>query len=158
MAQRRPGSITRRLLIASLTAFPLLLLLTGIAIDRAHYSSLVKAEHERLKLQFFSLLGAMEWQQGTLEVSERLQEPRFSQFRSGLYARVTQLGAQPLWQSPSADSVQLPTPGPPPGPGQALIDEIMIAGQPHFLYRYLAIWEGHSDDIPLLFSIYADKT
>jgi two-component system, OmpR family, sensor histidine kinase PhoQ len=155
---KRPGSITRRLLFAILFTFPLLLILTGIAIDKAHTNSLLKAEYDRLRLQFFALLGAMEWQEGHLIMGDRLQEARFNQFRSGLYGEVSSDTGKPLWQSLSSDSLELPVVSDPPKPGQAVHSETIVDGEALFLYRYLAIWESESGlDIPLLFSIYAAK-
>jgi two-component system sensor histidine kinase PhoQ len=159
MARKHPGSITRRLLFASLTAFPLLLLLTGVAIDRAHTNSLLKAEYDRLKLQFFGLLGAMEWQEGHLVMSERLQEARFTQFRSGLYGVVSSDTGKPLWRSMSSESLKLPEVVIPHRAGQAIHDSVVIEDKAHFSYRYLAIWENEQGgETPLLFSLYVEKT
>lgn len=159
MPQKRPGSITRRLLVASLTTFPLLLALTGVAIDRAHTSSLLKAEYDRLRLQFFGLLGGIEWQEGHLVMSERLQESRFTQFRSGLYATIASDTGKPLWRSLSSESLKLPAAEVPQRAGQAIITSVSINNKPHFNYRYLAIWENdNGGETPLLFSIYSDKT
>lgn len=159
MSRKRSGSITRRLLVASLTTFPLLLALTGIAIDRAHTSSLLKAEYDRLRLQFFGLLGGIEWQEGHLVMSERLQESRFTQFRSGLYATIASDTGQPLWRSLSSESLKLPAPEVPQRAGLAVITSIDINDKPHFSYRYLAIWENdNGGETPLLFSIYSDKS
>ena len=119
MPSRRPGSITRRLIIASLCTFPLLLILTGIAIARAYTTSLLNAEQQRLKLQFFGLLGAMEWQRDNLNMSERLREPRFSQFRSGLCAQITNQQGKILWRSLSAETLELPIAQTPPAPRAA---------------------------------------
>ena len=79
----RRSSISRRLLLAMSLSMPVLLGLTGLAIDRAYHSSLIKAEENRLKTQFFSLLGAVEWNGDRFDTSDRLKEPRFWQFRSG---------------------------------------------------------------------------
>lgn len=159
MPRKHPGSITRRLLVASLTTFPLLLALTGVAIDRAHNSSLVKAEYDRLRLQFFGLLGGIEWQEGHLIMSERLQESRFAQFRSGLYGSIASNTGKPLWRSASSESLKLPEAVVPKQAGQAVISSVDINGKPHFHYRYLAIWENENGgETPLLFSIYSDKS
>ena len=158
MPSRRPGSITRRLIIASLCTFPLLLILTGIAIDRAYTTSLLNAEQQRLKLQFFGLLGAMEWQRDNLNMSERLREPRFSQFRSGLYAQITNQQGKILWRSLSAETLELPIAQTPPAPGKEIISDVAVNRQPYFLFQYLAIWEDDNEkEIPLLFSIYLHK-
>lgn len=154
----RPYSLTGRLLVAMLVALPLLLAFTGIAIDRAHTGSLLKAEQDRMRLQFFGLLGAVEWQNGELAMSERLQEPRFWQFRSGLYARITIPKGPTLWQSVSSDTIKLPSVSHPPAAGQERFDTTEVDGQPSFRFLYHAIWEDEDgSSTPLLFSLYTDQ-
>ena len=104
MWERRGKSITRRLIVASLSLMALLLGATGIAIDRAHTVSLISAEQDQLRLQFFGLLGAIEWQDGTIDMGDRLKDPRFWQFRSGLYAQIRLRNGTPLWQSVSSET------------------------------------------------------
>ncbi|QQD16818.1 GHKL domain-containing protein [Spongiibacter nanhainus] len=154
----RPYSLSGRLLVAMLVAMPLLLAFTGIAIDRAHTSSLLKAEQDRMRLQFFGLLGAIEWRDGDLEMGERLQEPRFWQFRSGLYARITIPGGETLWQSLSSDTINLPTETTPPAAGQERFDTTVVDGTPSFRFLYHVVWEDEDGSTtPLLFSLYTDQ-
>ena len=108
MATRR-SSISRRLIISMIIAMPLLLGLTAAAIDRAYLSSLLKAEENRLQAQFFSLLGAVEWnEEDGFRTDDRLKEPDFWQFRSGLYADIQSPDGKQLWRSLSADTLSLP--------------------------------------------------
>lgn len=157
MASRRP-SISRRLLLAMILCMPLLLGLTAVAIDSAYHSSLIKAEENRLKAQFFSLLGAVEWDENEgLSTDDRLKEPRFWQFRSGLYADIRGRDGTLLWQSLSADTLQLPTGANTTDSGQEQLGSAEIDGQPFLFYRYQAVWETDSGrDIPLVFSIYSE--
>jgi two-component system sensor histidine kinase PhoQ len=126
MPRTRPSSITRRLIIASLTLMPILLGVTGIAIDRAHTNSLMSAEQEQLRLQFFGLLGALEWQDGEFEMGDRLKEPRFWQFRSGLYAEIRRRDNSIVWRSVSSDTLNLPAPQNMPRSGQEFFGEAKI--------------------------------
>ena len=157
----RRSSISRRLLLAMSLSMPVLLGLTGLAIDRAYHSSLIKSEENRLKAQFFSLLGAVEWNGDGFDASDRLKEPRFWQFRSGLYADIRGLEGDAYWQSLSADTMQLPgIPADRDAPrfGQELYGDVLIEQQPFFYYRYYALWETDAGrDIPIRFSIYASK-
>ncbi len=158
MAARRP-SISRRLILAMIIAMPLLLGLTAVAIDKAYLSSLLKAEENRLAAQFFSLLGAVEWGGNNgLNTEDRLKEPRFWQFRSGLYADIRGSDGRQLWQSLSAETLLLPERFDASDSGAEQFGETQIDGQPHLFYRYRALWEDDDGrDIPLTFSIYAEK-
>jgi two-component system sensor histidine kinase PhoQ len=159
MSRQRASSITRRLIIASLTLMPLLLGLTGVAIDRAHTNSLISAQQEQLRLQFFGLLGAIEWQDGQIDMGDRLKEPRFWQFRSGLYAEIRSREGEPLWRSVSSDTLTLPTPTIMPRSGREMFGEADIAKLPYFSFHYHAIWETEEDaELPLLFSLYSPKS
>ena len=157
----RRSSISRRLLLAMSLSMPILLGLTGLAIDRAYHSSLLKAEENRLKAQFFSLLGAVEWNGDGFDASDRLKEPRFWQFRSGLYADIQGLDGTPYWQSLSADTLQLPSMPPTALSqrfGQELFGESLIDQLPFLYYRYYALWEtDNGREIPIRFSIYSTK-
>lgn len=152
------GSITRRLLLAMLVAMPLLLGLTGLAIDSAYQSSLLKAEDSRLKALFFGLLGAIEWRDGAIDMGDRVKEPLFWQFRSGLYADIRGGDGELLWQSTSADTLELPQVVGSIPSGEGYFGELPVEGAPYFYYRYLAIWEtDDGNEVPLLFSIYSEK-
>lgn len=156
---RRQASIARRLFFANLCILPLLLILTGVAIDRAHTSSLTQAEHERLKLHFFSLLGAIEWQQDSVSMGDRLKEPKFWQFRSGLYANIATAKREIIWQSLSAESLSLAENLPVPTSGEAILSDTVFDREPYFYYRYHAIWELENQlELPLIFTVYSSKS
>lgn len=159
MWERRGKSITRRLIVASLSLMALLLGATGIAIDRAHTVSLISAEQDQLRLQFFGLLGAIEWQDGTIDMGDRLKDPRFWQFRSGLYAQIRLRNGTPLWQSVSSETIPLPAPESTPRSGQELFSEARVDKEPFFVFQYHAIWETEDDrEVPLLFSLYSSQS
>lgn len=159
MPRTRSSSITRRLILASLTLMPVLLGITGVAIDRAHTSSLISAEQEQLRLQFFGLLGAIEWQDGEIEMGDRLKEPRFWQFRSGLYAEIRHRDGSVIWRSVSSDTLNLPIPDNMPRSGRELFGETAINTEAFFTFYYHAIWETEEEnEIPLLFSLYSQQS
>ncbi|MFT7404526.1 ATP-binding protein [Zhongshania sp.] len=159
MSAQGSQSITRRLIIASLSLLALLLSATGIAINSAHKASLISAEQEQLGLQFFGLLGAIEWQDGAIDMGDRLKEPRFWQFRSGLYAQIRLRDGTPLWQSVSSETIPLPPPESAPRSGQELFSEINIDKEAFFVFQYHAIWETEDKrEVPLLFSLYSSQT
>lgn len=136
-------SIKSRLLL-SLTLFIALSLgLSGFALDRAFRSSVEAALQEKLKANFYSLLADSDAEQNTLVMPAQLQDPRFNQIDSGLYAFINDKHGNRLWHSPSAITLQ-------PSPNQA-------ASIGHFrfspptndqFYRlsYGIIWELENDD------------
>ncbi len=157
MSQRRQ-SITRRLLLATVATLPLFLGITGYAIDRAHSHSLRMAENDRLRLHFYSLLGVMEWDDdGNIDM-ERLKEPSFWQFRSGLYAAIAAADGAPLWISPSASTLQLPLLDGETAAGRELFDSVDGDSDPFFRLRYHILWESESgEEIPLQFTLLASQ-
>ncbi|BFM05435.1 two-component system sensor histidine kinase PhoQ [Halioxenophilus aromaticivorans] len=94
-------SLSGRLIIASVLVLPIFVLMSGVALDRSFARSQEVAELERMRVQVYLLLGAAEIFDGQIWLPDQLQEPRFNQPESGLYARVTG-NDQVLWQSPSA--------------------------------------------------------
>ncbi len=156
--RQRPSSISRRLLTATLLSMPLVLGLTGFAIENAHHASLIQGERDRLQLQFFGILGAMEWRDGGIEMGDRLKEPRFWQFRSGLYAEIQDTTGQDVWRSLSAETLQLPSLPPPGKPGEEEFSEVDLGQEPFFAFRYQAIWETEQGkDVPLTISLYSQQ-
>ena len=140
-----PGlPIGTRLLLALLIALPLCLIASGVIIDRAYRDSLISAENQELQTQFYGLLGALEWQDGELSISDRLKEPRFWQLQSGLYAHVTQPDGTTLWRSQSAGGLGLPhreLNADLQNPGSERFDQWTHGEQSYFRYRYHLIWE-----------------
>lgn len=156
----RGSSISRRLIASMLISMPLLLGLTAVAIDRAYHSSLLKAEENRLLAQFFSLLGAVEWsEERGFQTEDRLKEPAFWQFRSGLYADIQDPQGRQLWRSLSAETVSLPHAFPNRRSGDSQGGEVEIEARPFLYYRFNALWETDSGrDIPITISLYSEQT
>lgn len=152
-------SITRRLLFAALLTLPLFLGITAYAIDRAHTHSLQTAESNRLRLAFYGLLGVMEWNDQQKLVMDRLKNPLFWQFRSGLYASISTDSDNSRWTSPSANSLQLPfNTLPTPAVGEESFDLVAKNGDSFFRFRFQILWEDDNGrEYPLLFSILADR-
>lgn len=156
----RGSSISRRLIASMLISMPLLLGLTAVAIDRAYHSSLLKAEENRLLAQFFSLLGAVEWsEERGFQTEDRLKEPAFWQFRSGLYADIQDPQGRQLWRSLSAETVSLPRAFPNRRSGESQSGEVEIEARPFLYYRFNALWEtDNGRDIPITISLYSEQT
>lgn len=149
------GSIIRRLVLASLLTLPLFLGITGYAIDQAHSRSLLAAQQSQLQLQFYGILGVMEWSNTQPLSVDRLREPRFWQFRSGLYAFIHSRNGVLQWQSSSANTMEyLHAAYSPLAPGEEVFDTTRIRDEDFFRYRYHIIWEDeHGVDYPLIFTL-----
>lgn len=155
MKAARSSSIVRRLLLASVLTLPLFLGITGYSIDQAHSRSLLDAQRSQLQLQFYGILGVMEWSNTQAISVERLREPRFWQFRSGLYAFIHSSNGQLQWQSSSANSMEFlkeaysNTP-----PGEEVFDSFSTRGEAYFRFNYHVIWEDeYGVDFPLIFTL-----
>lgn len=94
-------------MLASALLLPVFIAGAGLALDRAFSRSQETAEVERLRTQIYLLLGAAEIYGEQIWLPEQLQEPRFNQPDSGLYAQILNNG-EPVWQSPSAQATELP--------------------------------------------------
>lgn len=98
---KRFDSFSGRLIIGSVLLLPIFVLMSGVALDRSFARSQEVAELERMRTQVYLLLGAAEIFDGQIWLPDQLQEPRFNQPESGLYARVLSDNVV-KWQSPSA--------------------------------------------------------
>src|SRR5262249_50373334 len=75
--------------------------LTGYVLDRSFTASVVAGANEQLKLLIYSLLGAAEEDVDPLLFPSAPLQPPFEQPQSGLYAIVTDVKGNLVWQSPS---------------------------------------------------------
>ncbi|MDB6062667.1 MAG: hypothetical protein JWM78_2770 [Verrucomicrobiaceae bacterium] len=156
-----PNSIARRLLLASLIVLPLYLASIGWFLAQSFSASQLASAHERLRVQFYALLGAIEFVDGDLKVSVHSGDPRLRQLSSGLYAVIQHPQSEILWQSPSSDSIdldlQLLATANPPRTGEERFDTIETSAS--FLrFQYQTVWESDDgEDIPLVFTVLEDQ-
>jgi two-component system sensor histidine kinase PhoQ len=157
-----PNSIARRLLLASLVVLPLYLASIGWFLAQSFSASQLASAHERLRVQFYALLGAIEFVDGELKVSVHSGDPRLRQLSSGLYAVVQHPQSEILWQSPSSDSVdldpQLLATDNPPRTGEERFDTIDTSAS--FLrFQFQTVWESEDgEDIPLVFTVLENQS
>jgi two-component system sensor histidine kinase PhoQ len=95
-------SLQGRLLIASALVLPVVLLIAGLALSKAYNYSVENSVKDRLQLQVYLLLGAVELKDDHIVFPERLQEPRYDQLNSGLYAAIHDQEGKLLWRSLSS--------------------------------------------------------
>lgn len=138
-----PRSLKARLFWASVVMLPLVTLFGGAALQRAFHNSLLASEEAQARLHVYLLLGEAELRNGHFWLPANVQEPRFSQVQSGLYAAVHNGKGQLQWRSPSSELLPesliaaLPDPG--LTPGHSLFQHLPEAGL--FLFRYPVVWE-----------------
>ncbi|WP_415883177.1 ATP-binding protein [Neptuniibacter sp. QD34_54] len=149
-------SLQGRLLIASAVILPIVLLIAGLALSKAYHSSLENSVRDRLQLQVYLLLGAVELKEDHILFPERLQEPRYEQINSGLYAAIHDQEGNILWRSLSSvllDDPQL---------SEVINLSGLTTGEPRFehleeaqLYRFQLriIWETAGKEKSYLFTV-----
>ncbi|MCP4598448.1 ATP-binding protein [Neptuniibacter sp.] len=149
-------SLQGRLLIASAVILPLVLLVAGFALSRAYQYSLENSVQEKLQLQVYLLLGAVDLKKEHIQFPERLPEPRYDQTGSGLYAAIHGQKGQLLWRSLSSillDDTQL---------SEVIESSSLETGEPKFehledkqLFRHQLriIWEEEQKERSLLFTV-----
>ena len=160
MRQGTRFGLRARLLLTSMLVLVVGLGLTGYVLDRSFGASVVAGANEQLKLLIYSLLGAAEEEGDTLMFPAAPLEPRFEQPESGLYAIVTDVSGNLVWQSPSlqfGSALSMSIPKPPSA-------KKLPAG--HFLFReidgryemfYRVIWETEGDQV-FTFRVITDET
>ena len=95
-------SLQQRLVLAFGILLILFLGLTGLVLNRAFQESIAAAVEERLQLQVYAVLGVAEPDSDMSFFVPDLEEARFSQIDSGLYAFIFDQQANEVWRSPSA--------------------------------------------------------
>jgi two-component system sensor histidine kinase PhoQ len=100
-------SLQQRLVLAFGILLILFLGLTGLVLNRVFQESIAASVEERLQLQIYTVLGVAEPDSDMSFFVPDLEEARFSQIDSGLYAFIfDQLGNE-VWRSPSAVNMDL---------------------------------------------------
>lgn len=126
-AKLSPASLSGRLLLASFFVLPIFVLISAKALDNAFEQSQMTAERDRLQTHIYLLLGAAELYGNDIWLPDSLQEPRFNQPQSGLYARVYNL-RDLYWESASIIGQPLPSPSREKlQPGKKKIEAIKLA-------------------------------
>jgi two-component system sensor histidine kinase PhoQ len=133
-------SIRNRLLGTTTCVLVVFLTLTGWVLDQSFRLSVTTSAEEQLRLVIYSVMGAVEDDEGVLNVAEGLSEPRLSQPDSGLYAQIADDLNGSLWVSLSTTSeVSFTTP--PGEPGTFVFAETP-GPLPRYVLSYTVIWEG----------------
>lgn len=159
---RAPNSLTRRLLLASLVCLPLYLAATGWFLAQSFKTSQLASAQERLRVQFYALLGALEFSAGGIQISTHTGDPRLRQINSGLYAMIEKPQGELLWQSPSSAGLDLTrnllaADNPPPVGVERF--EALSGSTPFLRFQFQTTWETEDgEDIPLVFTVLETQT
>jgi len=123
--------------------------LMGLVLDQAFQRSAEQSVEEKLRIQIYGLLSVTEVTTGELFLPEVLQEPRFNNLSSGLYALVRNKDGEELWRSPSTVSVDF-------SPQQSASQTMALrAGEDRFgrlsdldvfYLAYKVLWLGAGDE------------
>ncbi|EAR62832.1 ATP-binding protein [Neptuniibacter caesariensis] len=149
-------SLQGRLLIASTVILPIVLLIAGFALSNAYQYSLENSVKDRLQLQVFLLLGAVELKEDHIQFSERLPEPRYEKIDSGLYGAIHDNQGNIVWRSLS--SVLLDD----PKLSEAINLSGLNTGEPKFehltenqlfSFQLRIIWEAQGQEKSYLFTV-----
>lgn len=103
-------SLQTRLLISFSALLFVFLGLTGVVLDGAFRNSIEAGAEDRLQVQIYLILAAVDQEDGEFQFFEDLREPRFGQLDSGLYGFISQPSVGELWRSNSAVAFSLSDP------------------------------------------------
>lgn len=149
-------SLNQRILISA--TLVLLIFIVGIALtlDRAFYDSARLGVQDRLFAKLLMLMGDAEVEDsGELDVPTNLLDAELGHVNSDTYAFIIDHTHTIAWRSTS--SLNKPMPAITLlEKGKKEFTQIMINGEPHFIYRYGVAWETPSGDYPLTFNVITD--
>lgn len=148
-------SIRARLLVAAGILLTVFTSFTGWVLDSAFKASIQTSATEQLRLHVMSLLSVAEEHDKLLVLPDNLQEPRFNQLQSGLYAAVFDGEGQVIWQSRSnLGGVRLPFH--PAAQGKERLSILPAADQESlYAFSFGVVWEGANDsENHYVFSVY----
>ncbi|KEA63359.1 Sensor protein PhoQ [Marinobacterium lacunae] len=155
LASLIPRSLKARLFWASVVLLPVVIVFAAAALQRAFHNSLRASEASQARLHVYLLLGEAELRNGRIWLPDSVQEPRFSQVQSGLYATVHSRAGELLWRSPSSEllseELMADLPSSNLEPGQTLFRHLAADGL--FLFQYPVVWEGENGEQRFLVSV-----
>ena len=100
-------SLRSRMLWSAAMVLFIFLGLTGFVLDQAFQRTAEQSVAEKLRIQIYGLLSVTEVDLGQILLPEALQEPRFNNPGSGLFAMVRDGEGRELWRSPSSITLDM---------------------------------------------------
>lgn len=144
------SSIQNRLLGTTTVVLVLFLSITGWVLDRSFSASVVAGAQEQMQLVIYSLMGAVDVEQGRLSFVQGLPEPRLTQPESGLYAKISNEFGEEIWRSPSTVTSNIEFPDTPSSLGTFAFGRAQQP-VPLFFMSKVVFWEDV--DSSVVFSV-----
>ncbi|MDO9190500.1 MAG: two-component sensor histidine kinase, partial [Sulfurimicrobium sp.] len=147
-------SLNARIILAASIVLAIFLVFTGIALEQAFRESAWAAREERLQGQLYMLIAEAEVDAaGRIEMPVQLQEPRFGQPVSGLYASIIDGKSKTRWRSPSALNIGLPSETMLAAGKSAFSQQMGTDGSEYFVYRMGVSWSEGKRNFAFTFSV-----
>jgi len=149
------SSLSARLLISVSVLLMFFFGVTIVVLDTAFRSAGEQAQADILDGHLMAILAAAEaTEQGTLELPPDLQEPRFGNLGSGLYAELRDDRDAIVWRSRSALGIEMPGTEVPPSGVRQFLDEALVDGTPLLTLSLAVQWELPNGDLrPFVFKV-----
>ena len=149
------SSLNARLLISVSVLLMFFFGVTIVVLDTAFRSAGEQAQADILDGHLMAILAAAEaTEQGTLELPPDLQEPRFGNIGSGLYAELRDDRDAIAWRSRSALGIEMPDGEAPPSGVRLFLDEALADGTPLLTLSLAVQWEFPNGELrPFLFKV-----
>jgi two-component system sensor histidine kinase PhoQ len=136
------SSLSARLLISVSVLLIFFFGVTIVVLDTAFRSAGEQAQQDILDGHLMAILAAAEaTENGGLELPPDLQEPRFGQIGSGLYAELRDAVGEPVWRSRSALGIDMPAGVAPAGGVRQFLQEALADGTPVLTLSLAVQWE-----------------
>ncbi len=149
-------SLKLRLIISALVILTAFIALTGIALDRAYYSSSKQAVEEYVSSQVYVLMAATEAdRKGEISMAPSVLETKFSLPSSGLYAYITNKN-KTIWKSLSTIGINTPKPGHLAKNEKITKDVILNDGTEFMTYAHGVQWKVGKHSLDLTFNVQLD--
>ena len=149
------SSLSARLLISVSVLLMFFFGVTIVVLDTAFRSAAEQAQADILDGQLMAILAAAEaTDRGTLELPPDLQEPRFGNIGSGLYAELRDDQGEIAWRSRSALGMEMPKGETPQSGVRLFLDEMLANGTPLLTLSLAVQWEFPNGELrPFVFKI-----
>jgi len=133
----------------------------GVVLDQAFRNSAENGIAERLKIQIYGLLSVTEFDSYKLTLPEVLQEPRFNNPGSDLFALVLDDTGQEQWRSPSSIDLVIDRPDllyQNLKAGEERFGQVISDSSTHFYLSYKILWLGSGESAtPFTFVVIQTK-
>jgi len=149
------SSLSARLLVSVSVLLMFFFGVTIVVLDTAFRSAGEQAQADILDGHLMAVLAAAEASdRGALELPPDLQEPRFGNIGSGLYAELRNDMGEVEWRSRSALGIQIPYEGQPQSGVRLFLNETLEDGTPLLTLSLAVQWEFPNGELrPFVFKV-----